>query len=289
MIDVIFGVMAPVALIIAVGAMWDRLRQPFDAAFVGQLVYYIGGPCLTYATLVDYQSTAGVQRLALAAVAALFLFGVVGAIVLRLLRLDLRSYLNSILFPNLGNMGLPVALFAFGEPGLTLAVVVFAIGSVAQSSVGIWIASGRLAPTELLKAPLLYATLLALLGQGGLEPPVFVLRAVEILGGVTIPLMLLSLGVSLSRLKISNTQRAVTLAGLRLGIGLAGGLLVAWAFALPPLERGVLVMGTVMPAAVFNYLLAERFRTAPEDVAGGVALSTLASFVVLPLVLAFAV
>ena len=289
MIEVILGVMAPVALIIAVGTLWDRLRQPFDAAFVGGLVYYIGGPCLTYATLVNYEFTSGVQHLALAAVAALVFCGVVGAIALRLLRLDLRSYLNCIMFPNLGNMGLPVALFAFGEPGLALAVVVFTIGSVTHSSVGIWIASGRLAPTELLKAPLLYATLLALLGQGGLEPPVSVLRAVELLGGVTIPLMLLSLGVSLSRLKISNTQRAVTLAGLRLGIGLAGGLLVAWAFALSPLERGVLLTSAVMPVAVFNYLLAERFRTAPEDVAGGVALSTLASFVILPLVLAFAV
>jgi predicted permease len=289
MIDVIFGVMAPVALIIAVGAAWDRLRQPFDAAFAGQLVYYIGGPCLTYATLVDYEFTEGAKELALAAVAALAFFGITGAIVLRLLRMELRSYLNSILFPNLGNMGLPVALFAFGEPGLALAVVVFVVGSVTHSSIGIWIASGRLAPTEALKAPLLYATGLALLGQVGVEPPTFVLRAVDILGGLTIPLMLLSLGVSLSRLKISNTQRAVTLAGLRLGIGFAGGVLVAWAFALSPLERGVLILDAVMPSAVFNYLLAERFKTAPDDVAGGVALSTLAAFVVIPLALAFAV
>jgi predicted permease len=288
MIDVVFGVMAPVALILLVGIAWDRLRQPFDAAFVGNLVYYVGGPCLTFSTLVDYSFTPGVRNLALATVAALAAFGVAGAIALRLMRLDLHSYLNTIMFPNLGNMGLPVALFAFGEPGLALAVVVFTIGSVAHSSVGIWIASGRLAPTELFKAPLLYATLLALAGQAGLEAPTFVLRATEILGDLTIPMMLLSLGVSLSRLKITNTQRAATLAGLRLGIGLAGGLLAAWTFGLSPLERGVLVLDAVMPAAVFNYLLAERFKTAPEDVAGGVALSTLASFVVLPLVLTFA-
>jgi len=285
MLTVIFQVMAPVALILAVGVAWDRLRQPFDAGFTSAVVYYVGGPCLTYATLVDFELTPGVQRLALAALAT---FGIAGAIALRALRLDVRSFLNSIVFPNLGNMGLPVAFFAFGETGLALAVVVFTIGSVTHSSVGIWIASGRLAPTELLKAPLLYATLAAVAGHWGLEAPTFVLRATEILGGFTIPIMLLSLGVSLSRLQIRNTRRAATLAGLRLGIGLAGGLAVAWAFDLSPLERGVLVLDAVMPSAVFNYLLAERFKTAPEDVAGGVALSTLASFVVLPLVLAFA-
>lgn len=288
MIEVLVSVMAPVALILAVGALWDRLRQPFDVAFAGGLVYYIGGPCLTFSTLVDYDFSSGVQRIALATVAALVFFGVVGAVALRMLGWSQRSYLNSILFPNLGNMGLPLALFAFGDEGLALAVVIFTIGSVAHSSVGIWIVSGRLSPSEVLKAPLLYATLLALGTHSlGLELPSFALRAADILGGFTIPLMLLSLGVSLSRLKISNTGRAAMLAFLRIGIGLAGGLAVVTLFDLSPLERGVLLLDAVMPAAVFNYLLAERFKTSPEDVAGGVALSTLAAFAVLPVVLAF--
>ena len=157
----------------------------------------------------------------------LFRSGVAGAIALRLLGWQQRAYLNSILFPNLGNMGLPLALFAFGDEGLALAVVVFTIGSIAHSSVGIWIVSGRLSPAEVLKAPLLYATALALGSHElGIGLPQFALRAADILGGMTIPLMLLSLGVSLSRLKISNTRRATALAALRLGIGLAGGLAV---------------------------------------------------------------
>ena len=112
-------------------------------------------------------------------------------------------------------------------------------------------------------------------------------EAIRMLGGITIPLMLLSLGVSLSRMKIHNTRTASVLAGLRLAIGLGVGIAVAWAFDLSPLERGVLILDSVMPSAVFNYLLAERFKAAADDVAGGVALSTLLSFALLPFVLPF--
>lgn len=287
MLTVILGVLAPVAAIIAAGFAWDRLRQPFDAGFVGNLVYLVGGPCLTFTTLVTFDFTPGAQRLALATVALFAIVGMVGVLALRALKLRPRWYLNTVLFPNLGNMGLPLALFAYGQPGLAMAVVIFTIGSVLHSTVGIWIVSGKLSPVELVKAPLLYATVAAIaIHEFSLPAPEFLLQAARILGGMTIPLMLLSLGVSLSRMRIQNTARATTLAALRLGIGVAAGFAVAFSFDLSPLERGVLILDSVMPAAVFNYLLAERFKTAPEDVAGAVAVSTLASFVLLPPVLA---
>lgn len=287
MLNVLLGVVAPVAAIIVVGFLWDRLRQPFDASFVGSVVYLVGGPCLTFTTLVNFDFTPGTQRLALASLALFACVGVVGAVVLRLLRLNPRWYLNTLLFPNTGNMGLPLALFAFGQPGLALAVVVFTIGSVLHSTVGIWIVSGKPSPVALFKAPLLYATAIAIaIHEFAVPLPEFLLQSTRILGGMTIPLMLLSLGVSLSRMRIRNTARVSTLAGLRFGIGLAAGVLVALSFDLSPLERGVLILDSVMPSAVFNYLLAERFKTAPEDVAGAVAVSTLLSFVLLPPVLA---
>ena len=288
MLTIILGVVAPVAAILAVGFVWDRLRQPFDAGFVGSLVYYIGGPCLTFTTLVTFDFTPGARRLALATLALFLVVGIVGAVALRALKLRPRWYLNTVLFPNLGNMGLPLAFFAYGDAGLALSVVIFTIGSVLHSTLGIWIVSGRISPIELFKAPLLYATLAAIaIHELALPAPEFLLQAAGILGGMTIPLMLLSLGVSLSRMKVHNTRRAATLASLRLGLGLGFGVAVAWMFDLSPLERGLLVLNSAMPSAVFNYLLAERFKAAPEDVAGGVALSTLAAFALLPFVLAF--
>jgi malate permease and related proteins len=290
MLTVILAVVAPVAAILGVGFLWDRLRQPFDAGFIGSLVYFVGGPCLTFTTLVTFDFTPGALRLALATVALFVVVGIVGAVVLRALSLSPRWYLNTVLFPNLGNMGLPLAYFAYGDAGLALSVVIFTIGSVLHSTVGIWIVSGRLSPVELFKAPLLYATIAAITIHAlALPAPDFLLQGASILGGMTIPLMLLSLGVSLSRMQVHNTRRAATLAGIRLGIGLSLGVAVAWMFDLSPLERGLLVLNSVMPAAVFNYLLAERFKAAPEDVAGAVALSTLAAFALLPFVLAFVV
>lgn len=287
MLTVILGVVAPVAAIIAVGFLWDRLRQPFDAGFVGNLVYLVGGPCLTFTTLVNFHFTPGAQQLAVATLALFVVVGLAGTVSLRVLGLQPRWYLNTLLFPNLGNMGLPLALFAYGEAGLALSVVVFTIGSILHSTVGIWIVSGRPSPAALLRAPLLYATAAAVAIHELAQPaPEFLLQGARILGGMTIPLMLLSLGVSLSRMRVQNTRRASLLAGLRLGIGAAAGFAVAFSFDLSPLERGVLILVSVMPSAVFNYLLAERFQTAPEDVAGAVAVSTLLSFVLLPPVLA---
>lgn len=93
------------------------------------------------------------------------------------------------------------------------------------------------------------------------------------------------LGVSLARLKVGRVRRTGFLAALRLALGLGVGLALAHALGLTDPARGVLVVQSTMPAAVFNYLFAERYQTEPEEVAGVIVLSTLMSFATLPLLL----
>ena len=147
-------------------------------------------------------------------------------------------------------------------------------------------ARGAFRPRELLTLPILPALAVGiLLVLLDLRLPVVLGRTVELLGNLTIPLMLLALGVSLARLPLRRFGRAALLSLLRLGVGAGTGLAVAWAFALGPTATGALVLQCAMPVAVYSYLFAERFGRASAEVAGAVIVSTLMALAVTPALL----
>ncbi len=192
------------------------------------------------------------------------------------------------MFPNAGNMGLPVCFFAFGEEGLALAICFYAVAAFSQYSAGIWIWSGRVSGGELLRTPLAWSVLVAaVILATGATVPLWILRSTELLGAFTIPLMQFSLGVSLQRLELAAVPRNVALALLRLGLGFAVGVALSRLLGLTGAARGVLILDCSMPVAVLNYLLAEKYQRSPSEVASLVVLSTLISLVTLPLVLAW--
>jgi predicted permease len=121
----------------------------------------------------------------------------------------------------------------------------------------------------------------------GWSLPAWLSNTTGILGGATIPLMLITLGVSLAQLKVARWRHSLLFSLLRVlgGFGLA--VLVAGLFGLQGIERGVLILQFSMPVAVFNYLLALRYEREPGEVAGMVVLSTLLAFVLLPFIVSF--
>jgi predicted permease len=116
--------------------------------------------------------------------------------------------------------------------------------------------------------------------------PRWAINTIDLIGQLTIPLMLLALGVSLSRLRVTKLGRSTALAGLRIGGGLALGFLLTALFGLKGQERGVVLIQASMPVAVFNYLFAQFYGNRPEEIAGIVVISTVMSFIVLPFLLA---
>ncbi len=283
----IVAVMAPVFLIAALGYGWARAGLPYSGPFITTFMINVATPCLVFATLLRLRFEAA--ELATIAGASLFCLAasaVTAFTVLRLARLSLRIYLPALIFPNSGNMGMPLCLFAFGEAGLGLAVVFFAVLAVAQFTLGPAIAAGRLDLRQMLRTPLVHAVGLALLLQAlGLELPRWAANTTQLLGSCAVPLMLLALGVALSGLRITGMGRVLAMSALRLGMGFAVGLTVATFLGLEGTVRGVVILESAMPVAVFNYLWAVRYATAPEEVAGMVLGSTLLSFATLPLLL----
>jgi predicted permease len=281
------AVIAPVIAGAALGFLWARLGEPFHSEFVTRLVTVVGAPCLIALSFTRLSvDMAAFASMAGAALLAMLCFAAVGAMALRIMGLPPHSYLPALMFPNAGNMGLPLCLYAFGQEGLTLAIVYFAVFSLAQFTIGASIAAGSASPKRLLKLPLVYAVLLSLPFMATqTRLPAALTNVLELFAGITIPLMLLALGVSLARLRVASLGRALTLALVRLGGGFLVGLALAWALGFEGAARGVLIVQSAMPVAVFNYLFAQLYRRAPDEVAGAIVTSTVISFLSLPLLL----
>ncbi len=289
MITEIFAIMAPVLACAAIGFFWARQGYAFDPEFISRLVLNVAAPCLMLSVLGSVEiDIVAFQRTALACVLVAVLMAVLGILVTRLLGDDVRAYLPSFVFPNVGNMGLPVCLLAFGQEGLALALAFFMVLSVAHFPAGILLAGGRQAGglAGLAKMPILYAIVIALLLLwADWTLPAAVQNSVRLIGGMTIPLMLITLGVSLQRLQVRQWRQALLYSLLRIFGGLAVGLLVVSVLDLSGTEKGIVLLQASMPVAVFNYLFAERYQRAPEAVAGMVVMSTLLSFITIPALL----
>ena len=289
MLAELFSIIAPLLVCAGIGYGWAKTGRGYDVELVTTLVTNIGVPCLVFNTLSNLKVDAGsFGTMVVASVAALGVSLVVGALILRLAGLSRRAFLPALSFPNTGNMGLPLNYLAFGDIGLGLAIAVFTVYATTQFTLGVALASGKASLRSLARVPVLYALPPALAFMlTGTTPPKWINATTDILGGIVIPMMLITLGISLARLGVKSLPRSLGLSVLRLGMGFAIGVAIATAFGLEGASRGVLIIQSTMPVAVFNYLFALRYKTAPEEVAGMVVISTVLSFVTLPPLLWF--
>jgi len=121
----------------------------------------------------------------------------------------------------------------------------------------------------------------------GLKLPTWIENTIGVLGDITIPMMLLTLGVSLAQLKVNALGRNLLLSCVRLAGGFLIALTVAQIYDLPEKAEGVLIIQSSMPVAVFNFLFAQYYGRAHADVAAMVVISTALSFLTLPLLAYF--
>ncbi|MBL8643749.1 MAG: AEC family transporter [Rhodospirillaceae bacterium] len=285
----IFAIIAPVFLIAAIGFAWARAKMPFDHNMVSALVLNVGAPCLLLSQLLTHPIRLDLMAEIIAAgVGVMSLSALGGILLVRALRLPVRAYLPVLIFPNVGNMGLPLCFFAFGDVGLALAVAYFAVVSLFQFSLGIGIASGRFGINLLLRNPVMWSLPLAMILLGtDTAVPAWIMNTLTIGGSFAIPLMLMSLGTSLATLSVRSLGRAMGFSVARIFGGFAVALAVTAALGLEGSARGAVLIQSSMPAAVFNYLFAVRYGNAASDVAGIVLTSTVLSFLTLPLLLAY--
>jgi predicted permease len=281
------AVIAPVFLVATLGFCWIRANLPYDSAFITTFAVNVSTPCLVFSSLTKTE-IAGDQLsiMAAASIACIMLPALVSYPLLRVARIPWRVYLPALSFPNAGNLGLPICFFAFGQEGLSLGVMFFAAMAIGQFTFGPAIAAGKFSFRQLVRTPVLYSVMLALLILAShVQVPLWISNTTSLLGNCAVPLMLFSLGVALARLRFGGTTRAIIMSALRLILGIAAGYGVSWAMGLEGVMRGVTILQSAMPVAVFNYLWALRYDNSPEEVAAMVLGSTVLAFLVMPLLL----
>ncbi len=291
MLNTLLPVTGPVMVCVLIGFLWIKFNWPYDTDMITRLVMFIGAPCLIVSAMTESDiSIQTLKQMFWVTLSVVLSSLLAAALVTRLAGQSLRAFLGPLVFPNAGNMGLPVCLFAFGEKGLVLALAVFMMLSLLHFTLGIALVSGRSVLRELVSNPIIYSIVTAIVMiYTGFRLPLWLQNTVSLLGDLTIPLMLITLGVSLATLRIQNIGKSLYFALARLAIGVAAGWGIAELFDLQGVARGVLILQSAMPVAVFNYLLAMRYQREPQVVAAMVMITTLVSFVTLPLLLLYVV
>ncbi|MCB2108440.1 MAG: AEC family transporter [Rhodobacteraceae bacterium] len=289
MLTQVLSIVAPVMLIAGLGFAWGRARQPFDTQMVSVLVTNIGAPCLLLSKLLtDRPDLVAMASMVASAVSVVGGLALIGYVLLRIFGQPARAFLPVMIFPNAGNMGMPLCLFAFGESGLALAVAFFSTTALLQFGLGQAIASGRADLKAFLVNPVLWAFVIAVtLLAFDATLPTWTMNTLGVLSGIVIPLMMLSLGISLASLRVSSIGRGMAMAVFRLGGGFAAALAVTSLLGLEGTARGVVLIQASMPSAVFNYMFAARYGNQPAEVAGVVLIATVLSFLTLPGLVAF--
>ncbi|MDG2091179.1 MAG: AEC family transporter [Gammaproteobacteria bacterium] len=285
----IFSIIAPVFISALIGFFWVKLQQPFDTDFISNLIVYVSTPCLIFSTFMEVNLDRGAfLELFLAAFLATMTFGVIAWPTLKALKIDLHAFLPSQMFPNCGNMGLPLCFLAFGDEGLALGLTYFTVNAVLHFSIGQSISVGHISAKSLLRNPVFITVIITMfMVFNNLKAPAWIYNSTEILGGIAIPLMLIGLGVSLAQFKIASLKTSLSLSIFRLVMGFLVGVGISSLLGLEGAARGVVILQCSMPIAVFSYLFASQNNRRPEEVAGTVVLSTVLSFLTLPLLLLY--
>jgi len=284
----VLEITAPVFFLAMIGFVWVKAGFEYRIRFVTQLAMNLGIPCLIFTALMKTQiEPQALADLTLASIAAYGAVTVAAYALVKLTRLDVRTYLAPIIFGNTGNLGLPLAMFAFGEVGLSYAVVVFAVMAIWSFTFGVWLVAGGGSLLKVIKEPLVSATLLgALFLWQGWQTPLFLTNTLELIGQMAIPLMLITLGVAVARLSPGQIGRATWISLVKYLLCFALAYVIAQAFQLEPVAAAVLVIQIATPVAVSSYLLAEKYGADSGSVAGLVVVSTLMSICAIPLMLA---
>ena len=207
----------------------------------------------------------------------------------RLLRIDARTFVPPMMFNNCGNMGLPLAVLAYGSAGFAPMVALFTISNLLQFTVGVWMIDHRARFASLARNPMVIATVLGFAFALTHPPlPGWLSVAIKMVGDALIPMMLLSLGVRLFDASFADWRIGV-IGGIVCPLtGIAVAALAAPVLRLDAAQQGLLIVFGSLPPAVLNFMVAEQFRQEPAKVASIVLIGNLLAVVFVPLGLTFA-
>ena len=278
----LFDVLFPVFLIIGIGYWYGKKDPKFDTKFITKFAGNFGLPAIIFYSLTTTNIDINLfLRFSYYITLYVIIFSVIGLIILKILNKDIFRLLPPLILPNTGNMGMPICLFAYGKIGLAIATAITAMILVFHFSINILLASKKFSLKPLFRCIPVYALIVSLVFvYYKIPPPKFLENATFLIGYSTIFLVLMSLGVALSKLKVFSFKEAFIYSFVRVIIGPIVGFFFVMFFNLSGVEAGVMFIQASMPSAVLTFLVSEIYSTKKisTNIASTVALSTFLSF-----------
>ena len=281
-------VLLPVFFVIGVGYYLGIKDPKFNTKFITNFAGNIGTPAMIFYTI----TTTGVTL-------AIFIeyffyaliiiggFSIVGFIFLLFLKKDVISELPPLILPNTGNMGVPICLFAYGTAGLGVASAIASVIILLHFTVGVLLAKKSFSLDILIKNVPIYGIIVSVIFlYFEWDVPGFLENTTFLLTYTTIFLVLMSLGIALSRFKVLSWTKASILGAVRVIIGPIIGFALISYLGLEGFAAGVLLIQSSMPSAVLTYLVGSMYseKKVVDSVASVIVTSTLMSIITIPIV-----
>ena len=285
----ILNVILPTFIAIVIGYGIGKTVR-IDMTGVVDIVFYVGLPALAFVSILSQQIVLlDAAKVWVSALIVTFGCGAVGWVLFKLKREKHSGLYLPISLPNTVNIPFPIISLAYGSAGLFAATLYYIPNVIMLYSLGVFIAAGKSWHENLktmLKVPTVYAAILALLlNLFHVGVPSLIIKPLNFIGGMVIPTVVLTLGYSLSRVKITSLPTTFLASFIRVGGGLALGFLVIFFFQMTGVLRSVVILMSAMPAAVNTYMLTAKYKNEAELVASVVLVTTVVSLVLIPFLL----
>ncbi len=200
---------------------------------------------------------------------------------------DFKSFVPPAMFNNCGNMGLPLAVFAFGQEGLMAMIALFTASNLFHLTLGIKILSPKANLLQVLKTPLTVGMGLGLLSNATnihLPQPIF--EGLKLLGQSAIPMMLFMLGVRMAQSKLDGFGAGFVCAIINPVAGMAGAFAASFFIPLTPKEFAYVLMFASLPPAVLNALMATQYQADVPKTMSAVVWGHVLSLISVPIAVA---
>ena len=288
----LFEVLFPVFFIVAIGYYLGKKNSKLDTTFITYFGANIGSPAIIFYSVTTTGLTFDIFKSYFAYYfLAIIGFSIIGIVFLYMMKKDPIMELPPFILPNTGNMGLPICLFAYGSQGLGVAGAISSLIILFHFTLGVFLASKKFNFHVIIKSPSFYAVLISVLFlYFNFEVPNFIINTTMLLTYATIFLILMSLGIALTRLKVFSFNKALISSVARVIIGPIVGLIIIRSFNLTGIAAGVLLIQCSMPSAVLTYLVGSIYspKKIVDNIASMIVVSTVLSFITIPIVVFFA-
>ena len=283
----LFEVIFPVFFVIGVGYYLGKKNPKIDTNFITNFAGNIGTPAMIFYTVTTTGITLSVfTHYFIYALIMIGGFAIIGLISLFILKKDLSMELPSLILPNTGNMGVPICLFAYGTQGLGVASAIASVIILFHFTLGVFLAKKKFSFDIVVKSPPVYAIIISVIFlYFQIRTPLFLENTTFLLTYATIFLVLMSLGIALTRFKFS-LKNSIILSLCRVILGPLIAFFIIYNFNLSGFAAGVLLIQSAMPSAILNYLVGSMYspRKVVESIASTIVVSTVVSFLTIPII-----